>query len=334
MKIPSWQLNDELKKTIAPIYLVSGDEALLQIEAADAIRACAKTHGFSEREVMHVEKDFAWERLLESAGSMSLFAEKRVIELRAYSSKIGTAGSQVMQKYCEILPEDTLLLLTMPRIEKDGLRSKWLKQIEQVGVHVTVWPIKADKLPQWINQRLRAQGLNADREAVELLIERVEGNLLAAKQEIEKLALLCDQRVTAQDVLAAVGDSAQYDVFALAEAANSGDVKRFVNIFNGLRASGLAASLMLWALSRAIRENISPNPHAGAKANFNTQASHKRYTGNSGYMATPRPKSHYLRLLQHCLAVDQVIKGQRRGNEWDELLKLGFAMSGKPLLSN
>jgi DNA polymerase-3 subunit delta len=249
------QLEQHIARELAPLYLVTGDEPLQVNEACDAIRAAARKAGHEHREVMEAGPAFDWNALAAEANSFSLFAEKKIIDLRIPNGKPGRDGGKALAEYCQRPPDDTLLLITLPKLDRQQQNAKWFEAIERLGVIVQIWPIEPQRLPQWIEQRLRRAGLQADREAVQMLAERIEGNLLAAHQEIEKLLLLHGTGpLTAQQLAAAVGDSARYDVFELVDSALRGETGRCLHILEGLRGAGVAPPVVLWALHREIAQ--------------------------------------------------------------------------------
>ena len=212
MKLPPAQLAKHLQGPLAPVYVVSGDEHLLCQEACDAIRGACRQQGFSERQVLNVETGFDWGQLIEAGASLSLFAEKRLLELRIPNGKPGDKGAAALLDYLARPAEDTVLLISLPKLDGSTQKTKWAKAlIDGKPVQfLQIWPVDAQQLPQWIRQRLSQAGLAADQEAVELIAARVEGNLLAAAQEIEKLKLLAEGgQVTTETVQAAVADSAR-----------------------------------------------------------------------------------------------------------------------------
>lgn len=253
MRVRPEQLSQNLAKNLAPIYLVTGDEPLQVNEACDTIRAAARKAGHENREVMEAGNNFDWNALAAEASCFSLFAEKKIIDLRIPGGKPGREGGKALTEYCARPPEDTLLLITLPKLDRQQQNSKWFKTLEQLGVIVQIWPIEAQRLPQWIDQRLRQAGLQPDREAVQMLADRVEGNLLAAHQEIEKLLLLHGTgSINAEQLASAVADSARYDVFELVDSALRGETGRCLRILGGLKGEGVAVPVVLWALHREI----------------------------------------------------------------------------------
>ena len=253
-KLSAEQLAKALKVQLSPAYLVSGDEPLLVQETCDKIRAAAQEKGFAERELYHTDTNFNWSQLLHSANSLSLFSEKKIIEIRLHNGKPGDAGSKAIVEYCQSPPEDVLLLIVAPKLDKRVHSSAWVKALDDIGNTVTLWPVTPAQLPQWINQRLKAAGLRSDPQAVDMLAAKVEGNLLAAAQEIEKLKLLAtDNLVDTHLMTSVVVDSARYDVFGLVDKALYGDSRSAVKTLNGLRGEGTEPMAILWALTREIR---------------------------------------------------------------------------------
>ena len=330
MRINPRQLQQSLNKGLAPIYVVSGDEPLLVQECCDSIRAAARKQGFSERELLHAENNFDWGQLLASAGSMSLFAERKVIELRLTSGKPGDKGSKALQEFASMGGDDLVLLLVLPKLDRSQLNSKWVKTLEQKGILIQVWPVDAQEMPRWIHQRLRAAGLEAEPDAIQILAERAEGNLLAAGQEIEKLKLLCADRVITAEVMSdAVATSARYDVFGLIDRALAGDADNAIKTLHGLRAEGVEAPVVLWALAREIRSllEIGEKLDQGQPLNRLVRIQ-KRQPLVQAAMARLRPRQ-LEGLLLRARAVDTAIKGGKDQDPWTGLLELTLNLSGR-----
>ena len=239
MKVYPDKLASHLAKSVSPVYIVSGDEPLLVQEVSDQIRSELRNKGYLERQLFHVDGSFDWQDVLFSANSMSLFAEQKILELRLTSGKPGDKGSKALQEFIEQPPEDTTMLLILPRLDQATQRSKWFKALDAKGLFIQVWPIERRDLPRWIGQRMQRAGLKAERDAIEILIDRLEGNLLAAAQEVERLKLLAeDGRVTADLVQASVANNARYDVFGLIDVAVAQDRKQTYRMLQGLRNEG------------------------------------------------------------------------------------------------
>lgn len=331
-KLRAEQLGKSLSQ-LAPAYLVTGDEPLLVQEACDSIRKAAQKNGYTEREIYHTDAAFNWSHLLHSANSLSLFSDKKLIEIRLHNGKPGDAGNNAIIEYCAAAPADTLLLIVAPKLEKRVHNSTWVKALDNLGCIVTIWPVSPPQLPHWIDQRLKAAGLQADPQAIDILASKVEGNLLAAVQEIEKLKLLATEKIIDSHLMTSVTtDSARYDVFGLIDKALFGDARAAVKALNGLRAEGTDAIVILWALTREIRTlyNIKHALQQGhpfdlaAKQNGiwdNRKASIKQ--------ATNRFKLNQLALLiQQASYADRSIKGLAGGDAWSILLDLVLGVAG------
>lgn len=323
------QLEGQLARGLAPVYVIHGDEPLLSLEAADSIRSRARANGYTEREVHQVERGYDWSRLAQSAASMSLFGDRKLIELRIPGGKPGTEGAAAISAYCAQLPPDTLLLISLPRLDKAGQSSAWFNGLDRVGMVVNVYGIERGQLPQWIAGRLQRQKQRASHEALTFMAECVEGNLLAAHQEIQKLGLLYPGgELSFEQVRAAVLDVARFDVYQISEALLAGDAKRLARILEGLKGEGEAPNRVLWIMSEDIRAVLrlqnangrSPqdifreNRIWGAKQNLVTSAA--RRLG----------QDMLERALGQAARADRMIKGLVRGDAWDELLQLGLGL--------
>ncbi len=338
MKLSPAQLGKHLQGSLAPVYVVSGDEHLLCQEACDAIRAACRQQAFSERQVLSVESGFDWGQLLEAGANLSLFAEKRLLELRIPSGKPGDKGAVALLHYLARPAEDTVLLISLPKLDGSTQKTKWAKAlIDGKDVQfLQVWPVDAAQLPQWIRQRLSQAGLAADQEAVELIAARVEGNLLAAAQEIEKLKLLAeDGRVTADTVQAAVADSARYDVFGLIDAALQGHPEHSLRMLEGLRGEGIEAPVILWALARELRllANIAQQYAQGVPLERAFSQARPPVWDKRRPLVSKALQRHdvagWQRLLMAAQLIDEQIKGQAEGDPWIGLSNLCLQLSGR-----
>jgi len=332
------QLDAALKKRINPVYLVTGDEALLVQEACDAIRSAARKQGFLERELYHTDAGFQWDYLANSASAMSLFADKKIIEIRVHNGKPGDAGSKALLEYCQSINEETLLLLVLPKIDKRSQNSKWYKALEKAGDIITIWPISVQQLPRWINQRLNAAGLNADNQAIDILTAKVEGNLLAAAQEIEKLKLVAnDQYIDAATMSDAVTTSARYDVFGLVDKAMLGNSRAATESLQGLRGEGTEPAIILWALSREIRTLALIKESIDNGKSFDFAA--KSHGVWDSKKALVKQAIHRLSLKQlHSLNrkasnTDKSIKGIVKSDVWNQLMDMTLCLSGTQALN-
>jgi len=339
MKLDAGQLDTHLQGELAPVYILSGDETLLVQEAADAIRQAAQQKGFTERQVMHVDRSFDWNALNDAANALSLFAEQRLIELRLPTGKPGDAGRKALQAWAEQPPQDTVLLIITGKLEASVSKTKWHKAMDKLGKNIVIWPLDSNRLVSWISARMRAKGLQPEAAAVELLSQRIEGNLMAAAQEIEKLVLLHGEGpITLDDIDDAVTDSARFDIYRLVDTALSGDVAYTQRMLNRLRDEGVEAVLVLWVLSREIRslakmagESASPagRPDAAKLDQVLTQYRvwQKRKPLIKNVLMKYGPR-RWQGLLIAAARIDRLIKGQSTGNVWDELLQLCLALAG------
>jgi len=257
MRLKPEQLSQHLQSSLKPVYIVSGDDPLLSQEICDEIRKAAKAQGFDEREVHHVDGQFKWGTLIDSANAMSLFASRKVIEIRIENGKPGDQGSKTLLELCAQLNPDNIFLIVLPKLDKSAQNSKWFKALDKSGAFLAHWPIERNQLPGWIANRLRANNMKADRDALAILADRTDGNLLAAAQEIEKLKLVGSEQITAEDVEQSVGDASRYDVFALSESAFKGDVARSVHILSVLQGEGVNPLQLLGIIANDVRLLLS-----------------------------------------------------------------------------
>ena len=343
MKLSSQQLSKQLKQGLSPIYVVSGDDTLLTQEAADLIRTACRAQDFTERQVFTVDTSFDWNTLLEASNSLSLFAERRLLELRLSSAKPGDKGAAALLSYLQNPASDTVLLVSLPRVDGTSMRSKWAKTLSESSdvQWVQVWPLEAQQLPQWLNQRLSNVGLSADPAAIDLIAHRVEGNLLAAAQEIDKLQLLVNNsHVTVEDIEAAVADSARYDVFGLLDATLSGQTEQSIHMLNGLKGEGVEPPVILWAVTREIRTLIALHQAQQNGVPLERAFSQQRppIWDRRRPLISRALQRHSLRQLNALLTLaqhaDAQIKGQTGGDVWSSLAELLCNLSGQALLLN
>ncbi len=321
MKIQANRLSSHLKKSLAPCYLVTGDEHLLVGETLDAIREAARERGFESRELHIATIGFDWPQLSASTSNLSLFAEKRIIELRLPTGKPGRAGGQAIIDLVEQAGPELLFIVTGPKLDKSGSASKWAKAIDQKGVSLSIWPIGARELPGWIANRMRAAGLEPDREAVSLVADRVEGNLLAAGQEIEKLRLLLGAGpVSVEDVSEAVANSSRYDVYKLTDAALAGDAGRAVKILGGLRAEGVEPVIVMWALTRELRTLATLDDVIRQGGDLGSAMKKTGVWSNRQGLVRSCVGRHqhgeFHKMLKVTGKADAAAKGQRAGDPW------------------
>lgn len=327
MRLKVDQLGVALQKTLAPVYLVSGDEPLQVGEAADDIRQAVKQAGYTTREVVSIETGNEWHLLSVEAESLSIFSEKKLIDLRLPSAKPGMEGSKILSEYCKKLPEDTVLLITAGKLESAAQKSQWFQTLDNTGVIVQVWPLQGQDLLQWLQRRAERRGMRLEVDAVKSLAARIEGNLLAAAQEIEKLYILHGEtRITKAMVEDDVADSARFDVFQLIDTLLSGKLNRAVKILSGLRAEGIAAPVVLWAISREAR--VLFNIKTELKQGAHQDAVFKKYQvwdkrKQPVQEALSRLKATDLQQILGLSAIaDQQIKGQLAGDSWESLFEI------------
>jgi DNA polymerase-3 subunit delta len=322
---------------LAPVYLIAGAEHLLVLEAADALRARARELGYTEREVLDVEAHFDWNRLDDASRAMSLFASRKLIDLRLPTGKPGKDGSAAIVAYCESPPPDTSLLITANDWSKQH-EGAWVKAIEQAGVFVPVWPLKRDELPDWIGARMASRRVAVSPDAIAWLADRVEGNLLAAAQEIDKLALLGEGRTLDIAALEAlVADDARYDAFRLTDAAIGGDAGRALRIVAGLRAEGEDLIPLLGWVLRELRVLFRLSSAGSNLANaFRSERIWPAREGLYRRALKNANEAHWERCLAQAARIDCISKGQYLdaggkswGDGWRELERL-IAAIAKP----
>ena len=332
MQLKGEQLTAHLERELKPVYVVYGDEPLLVIEAADAIRAAARAKGFDEREVLTAMAGFNWADLQHCAGNMSLFGGRTLIDLRIPTGKPGRDGSSALQDYCARPSPDALLLVTLPGLDWTEEKAVWLKALSEAGVAVKLTPPNLAELPSWLAGRLRRQQQTADSEGLRFIAERVEGNLLAAHQEILKLGLLYPVgALSLQQVKEAVLNVARYDLDGLREAMLAGDVARLTRTLDGLQQEGEAPPLVLWAMTEEIRALAQVKAAQAAGQPLDVAIKEARVWGGRQApfkRAVQRINSARARAaLVHASQIDRLIKGAGgTGDLWDEFLRLGLQL--------
>jgi DNA polymerase-3 subunit delta len=324
------QLDAHLARALAPLYVVHGDEPLLSMEAADAIRAKARAEGYAEREVHVVERGYDWGRLAASAAALSLFSSRKLIELRIPSGKPGTDGAEAITDYCATLQPDIVTVVTLPRLDRAGQNSAWFATLAGAGVVVNVFPVDRRTLPLWIGARLARQKQRATEDALAFVADCVEGNLLAAHQEIQKLGLLYPPGDLAfEQVRDAVLDVARFEVSQLSEAMLSGDRARLARVLDGLAGEGEAPPRVLWVMSDDVRAVARVQRGLAEGRNPADLFRECRVWGETRQRlvasAARRMAGATLdAALAHAAAIDRTIKGLAKGDPWDELLQLGL----------
>jgi DNA polymerase-3 subunit delta len=317
---------------LLPAYLIAGDEPLLTAEATDAIRAKARASGFTERETHFMERGGDWNDVRASANNLSLFAERRIVEIRMPTAKPGNTGSAAIVSLVESRDPDRLLIINTPKLDRDAQGSEWVRAVDTHGALVQVWPVDASRLTGWLRARAKRLRLNADDDALEILAERTEGNLLAAHQELEKLRLLVSgDRVTAEDVMSSVADSARFDVFQLGECTLAGDSARALRMIEGLRAEGVEPTLVLWSLSKAVRDlwnaiHSAPGGGGGGRGGVRQTAGLEKGKRRAAQLS-------FGRLTVRATRADRMIKGRESGDAWDEMALLAMDICARPGLT-
>jgi DNA polymerase-3 subunit delta len=330
MQLRAEQLDAHLAKSLAPLYAIHGDEPLLALEAADAVRAAARRRGYAEREVLIAERGFDWSEFAHAGASRSLFGGAKIVELRMPSGKPGAEGAEAIAGYCARLDPEVLTLVTLPRLDRAGQSSAWFAALAGAGVLVEVWPVERARLPQWIGARLARQGQSAPAPVLEFLAARVEGNLLAAHQEVQKLALLAPAgALSLETVEDAVASVARYDPYAAAEALVAGDLARYLRVLQGLRGEGEAPTYVLFAIAAALFALSGIAQGKPAERAFGEQRLYHKPLQRAVQAAAQRhrPAALQAALAQAALA-DRAIKGVARGDPWDQFAALGLILSG------
>lgn len=315
MQVKAEDLHTQLSRTLASVYFISGDETLLIEEACDAIVAKARTEGFTERSVHHVEGKFQWHEITQDGASMSLFAERRIVDVRTPAKKLDKQASVALREWVANPPPDTVLLMRSTRLTPGQRASAWFKSLDKAGVVTLIWPMSPQQLPGWLEQRLRAKGLEAQREAVQYLSERVEGNLLAAAQEVDKLALIGMQGpITVEQLIAVLEDTSRFTTFDLLDAVMEGNGPRVTKALAGLREEGTSLYAILGALTSQLRR-------------FGNTRGMPQQRQRLARAFQDRIKDASL-VLAECAVVDRQGKGQGRADAWISLERLLLRLSG------
>lgn len=333
MQLKGEQLAAHLERELKPVYVVYGDEPLLVIEAADAIRAAARRNGFDERNVLTAISGFNWVELHHAAGNMSLFGGRTLIDLRIPTGKPGRDGSAAIQDYCSRPSPDSLLLVTLPGLDWAEEKAAWLKALTEAGVSVKLIPPNLAELPSWIAARLRRQQQSTEADGLRFIAERVEGNLLAAHQEILKLGLLYPAgEISLSQVQEAVLNVARYDLDGLREALLAGDVARLTRTLDGLQQEGEAPPLVLWAMTEEVRAlaQVKAGQAQGQSVDFLLKDARVWGARQSLFKrALQRIDSTQANAsLAHAARIDRMIKGASGGGDvWSEFLRLGLKLN-------
>ncbi len=329
-------LEAHLNKPLAGLYVITSDEHLLALEAADKIRKAARGQGFSERDVLVVDRSFKWGELLAANQSQSLFGDKKLIELRIPTGKPGRDGGQALQEYAASLSPDNVTLITLPKLDWATQKAAWVAALQQAAVYIDIPLVERAQLPNWLGTRLAAQKQSANRECLDFIADRVEGNLLAAHQEIQKLALLYPEgQLSFEQIHDAVLNVARYDVFKLNEAMLTGDAARLVRMLEGLKGEGEALPLVLWAVAEEIRTLLKLKAGVAQGRPLSQLTKEHRIWGPRERLIEPALRRLRLSVLEDALQeaaqIDKMVKGLRAkafsGDAWDAMLQLGLKIA-------
>lgn len=336
MQVRAEALAGHLAKTLAPLYVVHGDEPLIALEAGDAIRAAARRAGCEEREVFVVEPGFRWDALLANHANLGLFGSRRMIDLRIPGGKPGTEGAKALETWAASPNPDDVTLVSLPKLDKAAQASAWFTALTRAGVEVPVWPLSRDELPRWIGARLARQDQKAAPDTLAFLAESSEGNLLAARQEIEKLALLLPEGTLDHDgVVAAVADVARYDTAALSEAWLGGEAARALRILSVLRDEGTSPVLPVWQLTEDVHALAIVQGLVAHGTPAGVAVKQARVWGGRAKAleraAGRIPRDLAPSLLPQVARLDALSKGLGRDDPWDELGAVALTLCGTPI---
>ncbi|MCI0667416.1 MAG: DNA polymerase III subunit delta, partial [Methylococcaceae bacterium] len=333
MRLGAEQIGAGLEKRLFPAYLVCGDEPLQHREALDSIRTACRKSGFSNREVFDAEASFRWDRFEVAARTLSLFSEKKLLELRFGPGLPDKSAESHLVDHLRRVSEDTVLVLSCGKLAKETAKSAWFQAFDRVGVIIQVWPLQPNKMLSWLESRMKARGVRMDRPALRILANRVEGNMLAAAQEIDKLYVLYgSSQLDAAMVQEAVADSAHFDVFDLVDSTLAGQPARSVHILTRLHGEGIAPQIVLWAFARDLRML--------AKIRFDLDRGGDRSKLSGSYGIRPSRRNlidaalgrlelaQIQEFLRRCAAIDLLGKGLAKGDVWEDLLLLSLSIAG------
>lgn len=331
MRIRVNQLDQSLRKKLAAIYFISGDEPLQLGESADAVRKYARQAGFVTREVFDADARFDWNQFIDATLSLSLFGEKRILDLRLVSGKPGVEGAKALLAYIDDPPSDSVLLITSVKIASSAQKASWFQALDKSGVIVQVWPLEGGQLINWLKSRMAGKGLRTDADGLALLASRLEGNLLAAAQEIDKIFILQGAgNISAETIAKLVSDNARYDVFKLMDAVLQGDAARASTILFSLAKEGIAPPIVLWGLMKETRQlgQMAFQKEKGQSLE-KIMRDYKVWEKRKPmvFKAVERLSSGNLqRILKYGAHVDRIIKGVEKGDPWDGLLTVCMKM--------
>lgn len=323
MEIKVSQLAATLNQALAPVYMLSGEEPLQIQQSLNLIYKSALEGGYTERQVLHVERCFDWSQVSQQSNNMSLFGDKKVLELRLPTGKPGTAGAKALLDYCQQPPEDVLLIINSGKLDKAALNAKWVQAINEIGTHVRIWPLSGADLITWIQHRLEKEKLNHDRANAEYIASRVEGNMLAAAQEIEKMALLSID--SKQPTEAWLADQSKFSVFDLVDNILSGQRPQVIKILAHLQRESFAPNLILWGLAELLRAVLYAGRPTGSKGVQNAFIYNKRHQLNQHVRKFTPQQLHAL--LAKCGQIDRMIKGRASGDVWQSFADVSLKLT-------
>lgn len=330
MQVRPDQLASVLNQKINAVYFISGDEPLQKMEAADLVRSVCKQQDYLEREIIDVDSNFDWQALRDEAASMSLFSSRRLLDLRLPSAKPGREGSKALQEFADNPPEDTVLLITAGKIDSSAKKSAWYKALDKSGVVIQCWPVGPENLFPWIKNRFSLKGLRPDKEAVEFVCQHVEGNLLAADQEIDKLLLMLGPgAVSFEDIKESITQNSRFNSFELVDCALKGDQARVVKVINGLKAEGSEPIVITWSIAKDVRLlcHVVNNPES-AEYTLRRSGVWQNRIGLFKTCLSRHSKQSLYKILQSCETIDRVSKGVQKDNVWDVILKSCVDLAG------
>ena len=329
MQLRFSQLKACLERTQVAVLLVTGDEPYQHMLAVDMYRTHQEKSGFTDRKILTAETGFDWSELEAAKHALSLFGERTLVDLRLPTGKPGASGSKAIAGFVQDLHEDVALLVQAPRLDRSTMNAAWVKAIDQAGVLVRVWPLNYAETENWIRKKLGAEGFQAGRDVVAFIAQQVEGNLLAARQELEKIALVVeDKELTLDSVSRVLTDSSHYSLKELTEVLATREVGRLVRILRGLEKEDVKPPLLLWAMTEQVRRiaKARQGSFAASSRSSNPLARLSRVHQQCVGVSERSRASGSADLLRQCAWVDRVIKGRGDGNPWHELIQLGIAI--------
>lgn len=322
MQVRPDQLPSVLKKKIDAVYFISGDEPLQKMEAADLVRDVCKQQDYLDREIIDVDANFDWQVLRDEASNMSLFSSRRILDLRLPSAKPGKEGGKALKEFAENPPDDTVLLITAGKLDKSAKNTAWYKSLDAAGVVVQCWPVSPENLFSWVKNRFHLKGLQPDKQAVDFVCQHVEGNLLAADQEIDKLLLILGPgAVSYEAIKESITQNSRFNVFELVDCALKGDKNRVARIINGLKAEGIEPIIVTWALTKEVRLMChAVNDRSNAEYMLRRSGVWQNRIVLFKSCMSRHTKQSLYKILQSCESIDRITKGVKKGNVWDALL--------------